>query len=172
MYWASFIGQRWASLGLELFYVRRTIYYGPRSRSFGGLARISFSILRSYTSQWAVLRDPKRRAMQAAKEGEFVGARLETGLRVACFASPPSAEEFAADVEPKNVPAVTHRPPASFPSAPHLLLSVIDVFPCGIPAGVPWRGRGVERLLPVGSSPWRPRLFAGFSTAPFYLSIA
>ncbi|KAL6845470.1 hypothetical protein ACP4OV_024965 [Aristida adscensionis] len=44
--------------------------------------------------------------MRAAEEGEFVGARLDAGLRAARFASPPSAEEFAADVEPKNVPAV------------------------------------------------------------------
>lgn len=35
-----------------------------------------------------------------------MGARLDAGLRVACFLSPPSSEEFAAAVEPKNVPAV------------------------------------------------------------------
>ncbi|CAO2197429.1 unnamed protein product, partial [Urochloa humidicola] len=43
---------------------------------------------------------------EAAEEGEFAGARLDTGLRAARFASPPSADEFAADVEPRNVPAV------------------------------------------------------------------
>ncbi|TKW17052.1 hypothetical protein SEVIR_5G340500v4 [Setaria viridis] len=43
---------------------------------------------------------------EAAEEGEYVGARLDAGLRAARFASPPSADEFAADVEPKNVPAV------------------------------------------------------------------
>ncbi|WVZ68644.1 hypothetical protein U9M48_017560 [Paspalum notatum var. saurae] len=42
----------------------------------------------------------------AADEGEFVGSRLDTGLRAARLASPPSADEFAADIEPKNVPAV------------------------------------------------------------------
>ncbi|EES01546.2 hypothetical protein SORBI_3003G312500 [Sorghum bicolor] len=40
------------------------------------------------------------------EETGFVGARLDAGLRAARFSSPPSAEEFAADVEPKNVPAV------------------------------------------------------------------
>jgi tRNA wybutosine-synthesizing protein 5 len=53
---------------------------------------------------------------EAAENGEFVGARLDAGLRAARFASPPSAEEFAADVEPKNVPAVilrTRSSPAS-----------------------------------------------------------
>lgn len=40
------------------------------------------------------------------EEREFVGARLDAGLRAARFSSPPSADEFAADVEPKNVPAV------------------------------------------------------------------
>ncbi|XP_062207030.1 lysine-specific demethylase JMJ31-like [Phragmites australis] len=44
--------------------------------------------------------------MQAAEEGEFVGARLGAGLRAARFASQPSSEQFADDVEPKNVPAV------------------------------------------------------------------
>ncbi|AQL00139.1 2-oxoglutarate (2OG) and Fe(II)-dependent oxygenase superfamily protein [Zea mays] len=39
------------------------------------------------------------------EEREFVGARLDAGLRAARFSSPPSADEFAADVEPKNVPA-------------------------------------------------------------------
>ncbi|CAL4961121.1 unnamed protein product [Urochloa decumbens] len=43
---------------------------------------------------------------EAAEEGVFVGARLDAGLRAARFASPPSADEFAADVEPRNVPAV------------------------------------------------------------------
>ncbi|KAF8663865.1 hypothetical protein HU200_055200 [Digitaria exilis] len=43
---------------------------------------------------------------EAAEEGEFVGARLDAGLRAARFASPPSADDFAADVEPRNVPAV------------------------------------------------------------------
>ncbi|CAO1946163.1 unnamed protein product [Urochloa humidicola] len=43
---------------------------------------------------------------QAAEEGEFVGARLDADLRAARFASPPSADEFAGDVEPRNVPAV------------------------------------------------------------------
>uniref|UniRef100_A0A0E0N354 JmjC domain-containing protein n=1 Tax=Oryza rufipogon TaxID=4529 RepID=A0A0E0N354_ORYRU len=38
--------------------------------------------------------------------GEFVGARLDAGLRAARFASPPSADEFAAAVEPRNAPAV------------------------------------------------------------------
>ncbi|CAO2194860.1 unnamed protein product [Urochloa humidicola] len=45
---------------------------------------------------------------EAAEEGEFVGARLDAGLRAARFAWPPSADEFAADVEPRNVPAVFH----------------------------------------------------------------
>ncbi|RLM91195.1 uncharacterized protein C2845_PM08G27050 [Panicum miliaceum] len=43
---------------------------------------------------------------EAAEEGEFVGARLDAGLRAARFASPPSADEFGNEVEPKNVPAV------------------------------------------------------------------
>lgn len=47
----------------------------------------------------------------AAEEGEFVGARLDAGIRAARFASPPSADDFAADVEPKNVPAVILRHP-------------------------------------------------------------
>uniref|UniRef100_A0A0E0JPC1 JmjC domain-containing protein n=1 Tax=Oryza punctata TaxID=4537 RepID=A0A0E0JPC1_ORYPU len=38
--------------------------------------------------------------------GEFVGARLDAGLRAARFASPPSADEFAAAIEPRNAPAV------------------------------------------------------------------
>ncbi|GJN40523.1 hypothetical protein PR202_gb29747 [Eleusine coracana subsp. coracana] len=36
--------------------------------------------------------------MQAAEEGEFVGARLDAGLRAVRFSSPPSADEFAAEV--------------------------------------------------------------------------
>ncbi|GJM92975.1 hypothetical protein PR202_ga09484 [Eleusine coracana subsp. coracana] len=44
--------------------------------------------------------------MQAAEEGEFVGARLDAGLRAVRFSSPPSADEFAAEVEPKNIPSV------------------------------------------------------------------
>ncbi|KAF7038025.1 hypothetical protein CFC21_048263 [Triticum aestivum] len=44
--------------------------------------------------------------MQAEEDAEFVGARVEAGLRAARFSSPPSSEEFAASIEPKNVPAV------------------------------------------------------------------
>ncbi|KAG8078110.1 hypothetical protein GUJ93_ZPchr0007g6112 [Zizania palustris] len=44
--------------------------------------------------------------MRAEDAGEFVGARLDAGLRAARFGSPPSAEEFAAAIEPRNVPAV------------------------------------------------------------------
>jgi hypothetical protein len=40
------------------------------------------------------------------EERNFVGARLDAGLRAARFSSPPSADEFEADVEPKNIPAV------------------------------------------------------------------
>jgi len=43
---------------------------------------------------------------EAAEEGEFAGARLDAGLRAARFASPPSADVFGSEVEPKNVPAV------------------------------------------------------------------
>jgi len=43
---------------------------------------------------------------EAAEEGEFAGARLDAGLRAARFASPPSADVFGTQVEPKNVPAV------------------------------------------------------------------
>ncbi|VAH80517.1 unnamed protein product [Triticum turgidum subsp. durum] len=46
--------------------------------------------------------------MQAEEDAEFVGARVEAGLRAARFSSPPSSEEFAASIEPKNVPAVFH----------------------------------------------------------------
>jgi tRNA wybutosine-synthesizing protein 5 len=56
--------------------------------------------------------------MQAEKDAEFVGAALEAGLRAARFSSPPSAEEFAASIEPKNVPAVT--PPRLIFSKPSL----------------------------------------------------
>ncbi|TVU34924.1 hypothetical protein EJB05_16782, partial [Eragrostis curvula] len=49
--------------------------------------------------------------MRAAEEGEFVGARLDAGLQAVRFASPPSADKFAAEVEPMNVPAVIHLPP-------------------------------------------------------------
>jgi hypothetical protein len=45
--------------------------------------------------------------MQAEKDAEFVGAALDAGLRAARFSLPPSSEEFAASIEPKNVPAVT-----------------------------------------------------------------
>ncbi|KAM0889819.1 hypothetical protein ACQ4PT_027450 [Festuca glaucescens] len=44
--------------------------------------------------------------MQAEKDAEFVGAALDAGLRAARFSLPPSSEEFAASIEPKNVPAV------------------------------------------------------------------
>ncbi|XP_044977224.1 uncharacterized protein LOC123444537 isoform X2 [Hordeum vulgare subsp. vulgare] len=44
--------------------------------------------------------------MQAEEDAEFVGARVEAGLRAARFSSSPSSEEFAASIEPKNVPAV------------------------------------------------------------------
>uniref|UniRef100_A0A8R7TXP3 JmjC domain-containing protein n=1 Tax=Triticum urartu TaxID=4572 RepID=A0A8R7TXP3_TRIUA len=44
--------------------------------------------------------------MQAEEDAEFVGARVEAGLRAARFSAPPSSEEFAASIEPKNVPAV------------------------------------------------------------------
>lgn len=40
------------------------------------------------------------------EDRQFVGARLDAGLYAARFVTPPSAEEFADDVEPKNVPAV------------------------------------------------------------------
>ncbi|RLN23834.1 uncharacterized protein C2845_PM07G24600 [Panicum miliaceum] len=43
---------------------------------------------------------------EAVEEGEFVGARLDACLCAARFASPPSADEFGNEVEPKNVPAV------------------------------------------------------------------
>ncbi|CAM0883416.1 unnamed protein product [Alopecurus aequalis] len=46
--------------------------------------------------------------MQAEKDAEFVGAGLDAGLRADRFSSPPSSEEFAASIEPKNVPAVFH----------------------------------------------------------------
>lgn len=87
-------------------------------------------------------------AMQAEDDdaggGEFVGARLDAGLRAARFASPPSADEFAAAVEPRNAPAVeslaSPRPessrssPLPFPSLlpllPFLLPSVVDTTPC------------------------------------------
>uniref|UniRef100_A0A0D9V6B9 JmjC domain-containing protein n=1 Tax=Leersia perrieri TaxID=77586 RepID=A0A0D9V6B9_9ORYZ len=44
--------------------------------------------------------------MRPEDDGEFVGARLDSGLRAARFASPPSAEEFADAIEPRNAPAV------------------------------------------------------------------
>ncbi|KAM3351766.1 hypothetical protein ACQJBY_023589 [Aegilops geniculata] len=44
--------------------------------------------------------------MQAEEDAEFVGARVEAGLRAAHFSSPPSSDGFAASIEPKNVPAV------------------------------------------------------------------
>uniref|UniRef100_A0ACD5W280 Uncharacterized protein n=2 Tax=Avena sativa TaxID=4498 RepID=A0ACD5W280_AVESA len=44
--------------------------------------------------------------MQTEKDAEFVGAALDAGLRAPRFSSPPSSEEFAASIEPKNVPAV------------------------------------------------------------------
>uniref|UniRef100_A0A453FMN3 JmjC domain-containing protein n=1 Tax=Aegilops tauschii subsp. strangulata TaxID=200361 RepID=A0A453FMN3_AEGTS len=49
---------------------------------------------------------PDGQGMQAEEDAEFVGARVEAGLRAARFSSPPSSEEFAASIEPKNVPAV------------------------------------------------------------------
>ncbi|TVU34937.1 hypothetical protein EJB05_16795, partial [Eragrostis curvula] len=100
--------------------------------------------------------------MRAAEEGEFVGARLDAGLQAVRFASPPSADKFAAEVEPMNVPAVIHLPPVCSRRFFPLLLSDIDVFPCGMLVGLPRRGQGMGRLLPVGSSPRRTRLLAGF----------
>nr|CAB3474420.1 unnamed protein product [Digitaria exilis] len=70
---------------------------------------------------------------EAAEEGEFVGARLDAGLRAARFASPPSTDDFAADVEPRNVPAVILLA-LVIPELPCLVASIrshVPVIPCG-----------------------------------------
>jgi hypothetical protein len=81
--------------------------------------------------------------MQAEKDAEFVGAALDAGLRAARFSLPPSSEEFAASIEPKNVPAVTPLrlifSKLSLPSflSPFLLPSILHVFPCFCVGGNP-----------------------------------
>jgi len=77
----------------------------------GGPAKsptVSGHLLLPFFSFFFHLRDHRPPSSGAAmgEETGFVGARLDAGLRAARFSSPPSAEEFAADVEPKNVPAV------------------------------------------------------------------
>ncbi|KAL6614411.1 hypothetical protein ACP70R_036681 [Stipagrostis hirtigluma subsp. patula] len=96
--------------------------------------------------------------MQAAEEGEFVGARLDAGLRAARFASPPSAEAFAADVEPKNVPAVTNSSPTSPPSSQPPFPS----FPPSAPQQLSLSSSVGKNRMPRSSAAWlkggrRPR---------------
>lgn len=71
--------------------------------------------------------------MQAEEDAEFVGARVEAGLRAARFSSPPSSEEFAASIEPKNVPAVT----ALHPISSQLSVPSFPVPPSDVPVLAP-----------------------------------